>query len=79
MEKSEEQELAKIKAWLIEQNPDGAKLQSFDEMARGIFSARRGYYPEDALYIKQPLINRFRPDGKPGKVGIEVGDSDPPV
>jgi len=49
MEKSDEQELAKIKAWLIERNPDGPKLKSFDDMARGIFPARRGYYPEDAL------------------------------
>jgi len=52
MEKSDEQELAKIKAWLIERNPDGPKLQSFDDMAREIFSVRRAYYPEDALVVK---------------------------
>jgi len=54
MEKSDEQELAKIKAWLIERNPAGPKLQSFDDMAREIFSVRKAYYPEDALNVNQP-------------------------
>ena len=54
MEKSDEQELAKIKAWLIERNPYGPKLKSFDDMAREIFSVRRAYYPEDALVVNQP-------------------------
>jgi hypothetical protein len=53
MEKSDKQELAKIEAWLIERNPYGPKLQSFDDMAREIFSVRRAYYPEDVLVVNQ--------------------------
>jgi hypothetical protein len=72
MGKSDEQELVKIKASLIERNPYGLKLQSFDDMAREIFSVRRAYYP---IIPKTPwllinLINRRRPNGKPGEVSI---------